>query len=114
MINLTDSALNAVRNAISSANKPVDGLRIMVEAGGCAGYKYNLGLVDEIDPDDTVIERDGVRVFVDNKSHEYLVGTPSTSWWRWKDRASPSKTPTRKPAAAAASRSAEARRAPLA
>jgi len=22
-----------------------------------------------------VIERDGVRVFVDNKSHEYLVGT---------------------------------------
>ena len=40
MINLTDSALNAVRNAISTASKPVDGLRIMVEAGGCAGYKY--------------------------------------------------------------------------
>ncbi|MBR1279393.1 MAG: HesB/IscA family protein [Bradyrhizobium sp.] len=75
MINLTDSALNAVRNAISTANKPVDGLRIMVEAGGCAGYKYMLGLVDEVDPDDTVIERDGVRVFVDNKSHEYLAGT---------------------------------------
>jgi len=75
MINLTDSALNAVRNAISAANKPVDGLRIMVESGGCAGYKYNLGLVDAIDPDDTVIERDGVRVFVDMKSHEYLVGT---------------------------------------
>ena len=75
MINLTDSALNAVRNAISAANKPVDGLRIMVEAGGCAGYKYMLGLVDEVDPDDTVIERDGVRVFVDNKSHEYLAGT---------------------------------------
>ena len=56
MINLTDSALNAVRNAISTANKPVDGLRIMVEAGGCAGYKYMLGLVDEVDPDDTVIE----------------------------------------------------------
>jgi iron-sulfur cluster assembly protein len=74
MINLTDSALNAVRNAISTANKPVDGLRIMVEAGGCAGYKYMLGLVDEVDPDDTVIERDGVRVFVDNKSHEHLGG----------------------------------------
>jgi iron-sulfur cluster assembly protein len=62
MINLTDSALGAVRNAISSAGKPVGGLRIMVEAGGCAGY-------------DTVIEREGVRVFVDMKSHELLAGT---------------------------------------
>lgn len=75
MINLTDSALNAVRNAISAADKPVDGLRVMVEAGGCAGYKYNLGLVDAVDPDDAVIERDGVRLFVDMKSQEYLAGT---------------------------------------
>ena len=75
MIILTDSALNAVRNAIASAAKPVDGLRIMVEAGGCAGYKYNLGLVDEIDPDDIVIERDGVRVFIDTTSQAYLAGT---------------------------------------
>lgn len=75
MINLTDSALNAVRSAISTATTPVDGLRIMVEAGGCAGYKYMMGLVNEAEPDDTVIERNGVRVFVDMKSHEYLAGT---------------------------------------
>ncbi len=75
MINLTDSALNAVRNAISAAPNPVDGLRIMVEAGGCAGLKYNLGLVNEVDPEDTVIERDGIKVFVDSKSHEILAGT---------------------------------------
>ena len=75
MINLTDSALNAVRSAISTAAEPVDGLRIMVEAGGCAGLKYNMGLVKEVDPDDTVIERDGVKVYVDMKSHEFLVGT---------------------------------------
>jgi iron-sulfur cluster assembly accessory protein len=47
----------------------------MVEAGGCAGYKYMMGLVNDADPDDTVIERDGVKVFVDNKSHELLAGT---------------------------------------
>lgn len=75
MINLTDSALNAVRSAISTAAEPVDGLRIMVEAGGCAGLKYNMGLVKEVDPDDTVIERDGVKVYVDMKSHEFLAGT---------------------------------------
>jgi iron-sulfur cluster assembly accessory protein len=75
MINLTDSALNAVRTAIQGAKDPVGGLRIMVEAGGCAGYKYMMGLVDEASADDTVVERDGVKVFVDMKSHELLNGT---------------------------------------
>ncbi len=75
MINLTNSALNAVRTAISGAANPVGGLRIMVETGGCAGYKYKMGLVDTADPDDTVIEKDDVRVFVDMKSHELLAGT---------------------------------------
>ncbi|GGF51991.1 hypothetical protein GCM10007301_09310 [Azorhizobium oxalatiphilum] len=75
MINLTDSALNAVRTAMGSAAGPVTGLRIQVEAGGCAGYKYQMGLVTEPGDDDTVIERDGVKVFVDNQSHAYLTGT---------------------------------------
>jgi iron-sulfur cluster assembly protein len=75
MINLTDSALSAVRNAISTADKPVNGLRIMVEAGGCAGLKYNMGLVNDAEPDDTVIEQDGVKIMIDDKSREYLEGT---------------------------------------
>jgi len=75
MINLTDSALNAVRTAISGAANPVGGLRIMVETGGCAGYKYKMGLVGEAEPDDTVIEREGIRLFVDTKSHALLAGT---------------------------------------
>ncbi len=75
MINLTDSAMNAVRTAISGAAEPVSGLRIMVETGGCAGHKYMMGLVRDVDPEDTVIERDGIKVFVDTKSHELLDGT---------------------------------------
>jgi iron-sulfur cluster assembly accessory protein len=75
MINLTNSAISAVRSAISGAAGPVGGLRIQVESGGCAGQKYMMGLVDEAQPDDTVIERDGVKVFVDMKSHELLAGT---------------------------------------
>jgi len=75
MINLTNSAINAVRSAMDGAPQPVGGLRIMVEAGGCAGYKYMMGLVGEAEPDDTVIERDGVKLFVDMKSHEFLAGT---------------------------------------
>lgn len=73
MINLTDNALNAVRGVISTSG--ASGLRITVESGGCAGFKYIMGLANESKSDDTVIERDGVKLFVDNDSHQYLAGT---------------------------------------
>ncbi|MGO8917374.1 MAG: HesB/IscA family protein [Stellaceae bacterium] len=75
MIQLTESAVNAVRSAIAGAKQPVEGLRIMVEAGGCAGLKYMMGLVSDVNPADLVVERSGVKVFVDNSSVSYLDGT---------------------------------------
>jgi iron-sulfur cluster assembly protein len=75
MIELTDGALNAVRSAIKGAAQPVEGLRIMVEAGGCAGLKYMMGLVSDVNPNDFVVEREGVRVFVDEPSLQHLKGT---------------------------------------
>ncbi|WP_298282064.1 iron-sulfur cluster assembly accessory protein [Acidocella sp.] len=75
MINLTDSALNAVRTAMAGALGPVLGLRIMVESGGCAGYRYMMGLVPEANDEDDVVEREGVRVVVDPKSRMLLDGT---------------------------------------
>jgi iron-sulfur cluster assembly protein len=75
MIELTESAVNAVRSAIMGAKEPVQGLRIKVEAGGCAGLKYMMGLVQEIDPSDAVVEADGVKVFVDLESLPQIHGT---------------------------------------
>jgi iron-sulfur cluster assembly protein len=75
MIQLTESAVNAVRSAIKGANQPIEGLRIMVEAGGCAGFKYMMGLVADADPEDLVVENDGVKVFVDQSSLFHLDGT---------------------------------------
>ena len=59
----------------SGAGTPVEGLRIAVDAGGCAGFKYQMGLVAEINPDDAIVERDGVKVFVDRDSIPYIAGT---------------------------------------
>jgi len=75
MIYLTENAVNAVRSAISRANAPIEGLRLAVDAGGCAGFKYMMGLVAKADPDDVVVESDGVKVFVDPDSVMYLDGT---------------------------------------
>jgi iron-sulfur cluster assembly protein len=75
MIQLTDGALNAVRSAIEGAGQPVEGLRIMVEEGGCAGLKYMMGLVSDVNPNDIVVEREGVKVYVDEPSLQHLSGT---------------------------------------
>ncbi|CAH2599523.1 iron-sulfur cluster insertion protein IscA [Rhodovastum atsumiense] len=75
MIHLTDSAVEAARTALARAGEQVQGLRIAVKTGGCAGFKYAMGLVSEAGPDDIMIEHEGVRLFVDAESSPHLDGT---------------------------------------
>jgi iron-sulfur cluster assembly protein len=74
MIILTEQAGTAVKAAMTRAGKTEGGLRVMVEAGGCAGYKYLIGLDAEPRADDAVVEAGGVRVFVDPDSQPLLEG----------------------------------------
>ncbi|WP_051314584.1 iron-sulfur cluster assembly protein IscA [Kingella kingae] len=52
-----------------------EGIRIGVKTSGCSGMAYTLEFVDEVQPEDTVFEQDGVKVFIDPKSLVYLDGT---------------------------------------
>ena len=74
MITLTDNAISAVKSALSQAQMPADGLRIMVQAGGCAGFKYMMGLESATRDGDAVIEMGGVKVFVDEDSQPHVTG----------------------------------------
>lgn len=74
MIVLTEQAAAAVKTAMLRAGKTEAGLRIMVEAGGCAGYKYLIGLDSAPRIDDAVIETSGVKLFIDPDSQPVLAG----------------------------------------
>jgi len=74
MIELTENAVNAIRTAISGSPQTVEGLRIMVESGGCAGNKYMMGLVTDVQPEDVVVEKGGIKVFVEPQSVALLQG----------------------------------------
>lgn len=74
MIALTDNAISAVKRAIAKSGRDGAGFRIMIEAGGCAGFKYMIGLDSKPRDDDEVIETGGIRVFVDAKSKPMLDG----------------------------------------
>jgi iron-sulfur cluster assembly accessory protein len=51
------------------------GLRVAVRGGGCSGFEYALDFETESRDTDTVLEYDGLRVFVDPVSSRYLQGT---------------------------------------
>lgn len=71
MIQVTAAALDAIRKVKGEAA----GLRIMVSAGGCAGYQYRMGLVNVAEEGDTVLDLDGVSIFIDSGSAPLIQGT---------------------------------------
>ena len=50
------------------------GLRVSVLPGGCSGFKYSLNIEERPLEDDMVAKVNGVRVFVDGFSAQYLTG----------------------------------------
>jgi iron-sulfur cluster assembly accessory protein len=75
MLDITESAQSAIKTAIDGADRPVAGLRVMVQDGGCAGLKYGMALELEAQADDAVIVAGPVTVLVDPASQQHLAGT---------------------------------------
>jgi iron-sulfur cluster assembly protein len=73
---LTDRAAQEVQKFITTEQVPVEtaGLRVSVLPGGCSGFKYSLNIEERSLEDDSVLEINGVRIFVDGFSMQYLNG----------------------------------------
>lgn len=76
LLTLTDMAAEEVRKFINAEQVPADtaGLRVSVLPGGCSGFKYSLNIEERALDDDMSLEINGVRVFVDGFSAQYLSG----------------------------------------
>ncbi|MGA2383023.1 MAG: iron-sulfur cluster assembly accessory protein [Gemmatimonadales bacterium] len=75
-LTLTPQAAEQVRKVFEAEQAPTAtaGLRVGVMPGGCSGFKYALNIEDAPSEDDQVIESEGVRLFVDSFSGQYLNG----------------------------------------
>jgi iron-sulfur cluster assembly protein len=75
-IRLTDRANEQVKHFIEQEQVPLEtaGLRVAVLPGGCSGFKYGLNVEERPLDDDMVLESQGLRVFVDAFSAQYLDG----------------------------------------
>jgi iron-sulfur cluster assembly protein len=74
-LSLTQAAVEYVKRSRAKEGKEGQALRVGVKAGGCSGYSYFLGFTSERRASDTVLEYDGLFVYVDPRSLEVLAGT---------------------------------------
>lgn len=74
MLTITESAQKAIGRFIRGSETPVEGLRVSVTGGGCSGLQYALALEEAAKSDDTVVEIDGLKIFVDPYSAPMLKG----------------------------------------
>jgi len=72
---VTPRAAAQVAEIAAREGRPGAGLRVSVSAGGCSGFQYGFEIEDTAQPDDLVLEQDGVRVFVDSVSLDLLAGS---------------------------------------
>ncbi|HEU4763882.1 MAG TPA: iron-sulfur cluster assembly accessory protein [Gemmatimonadales bacterium] len=75
-LTLTDQAVVEVKKFMDAEQVPAEtgGLRVSVLPGGCSGFKYSLNIEERALEDDAVMTINGVRVFVDAFSMQYLNG----------------------------------------
>lgn len=76
-VSVTEDAASQATRLLESEGLDTDiaGLRLFVQQGGCAGLSYGMRFDDEPEPDDTITEQHGLRVFVDPSSMKYIEGS---------------------------------------
>lgn len=70
----TDAAAAKVKALIDEEGNPNLKLRIFVQGGGCSGFQYGFTFDEDVNDDDSAMEKGGVTLLIDAMSYQYLVG----------------------------------------
>lgn len=75
IMSLSEAAAARIKTLMTNPQKPLQGLRIGVKNGGCAGMEYTIESVAEPNLADELIEDKGARIYIDRKAVLFLLGT---------------------------------------
>lgn len=72
---ISERAATEIKRSMEENSIPdTAGLRMGVKGGGCSGFSYVLGFDEQARETDVVVNSNGIRVFIDEKSLPYLSG----------------------------------------
>jgi iron-sulfur cluster assembly protein len=75
VMRLTEAAAARIRALQAASGKAVEGVRIGVKNGGCAGMEYTMEYAEARGPHDEVVEDKGVKLLIDPSAVLFLLGT---------------------------------------
>jgi iron-sulfur cluster insertion protein len=70
----TDSAARKVKELIEEEGNASLKLRVFVTGGGCSGFQYGFSFDEDVNEDDSAMEKQGVTLLIDAMSFQYLAG----------------------------------------
>ncbi|MEZ5428336.1 MAG: iron-sulfur cluster insertion protein ErpA [Pyrinomonadaceae bacterium] len=75
-IDITENAAEEIKKFMANEEDlpETSGLRVRVVPGGCSGFQYSLNIEEESRQGDFILEKHGVRLFIDMFSAQYLSG----------------------------------------
>lgn len=73
-MHFSDLAAGKVKTLIDEEENANLKLRVFVTGGGCSGFEYGFTFDEDVEEDDTTIEKNGVELVVDALSFQYLAG----------------------------------------
>ena len=75
LVVLSDAAASKLQELVAAEQNPQLGLRVYVYSGGCSGFRYGMMLEDQPSSEDITVETQGIKVYVDRQSTQYLTGS---------------------------------------
>jgi iron-sulfur cluster assembly protein len=74
-LTITDAAVAELKRILEKKGSPDLALRVFVSPGGCSGLSYGMSFEDAPGDDDMIVEREGVRLVVDEVSLMHVQGS---------------------------------------
>ncbi|MEM8755900.1 MAG: iron-sulfur cluster assembly accessory protein [Pseudomonadota bacterium] len=74
-VTLTPAAVKRIKSLMETSEGRVQGLKLGLKKGGCAGMEYTMEFAETVDAHDEVIEQDGARVMIAPMAQMFLFGT---------------------------------------
>jgi iron-sulfur cluster assembly protein len=75
VMRLTEAAAQRIRALSAASDKDIEGVRIGVKNGGCAGMEYTMEYAQSRGPHDEIVEDKGVKLLIDPTAVMFLLGT---------------------------------------